>query len=55
MCFRTLVTNSNLLLRVVQSIDKLSKSAMLKLTPTKLHIIVVTDLDSGLQLWSDIA
>ncbi|KAJ2014667.1 Transport protein yif1 [Coemansia sp. S680] len=55
MRFRTLVTNSNLLLRVVQSIDKLSKSAMLKLTPTKLHIIVVTDLDSGLQLWSDIA
>ncbi|KAJ2329043.1 Checkpoint protein hus1 [Coemansia sp. RSA 2681] len=55
MRFRTLVTNSNLLLRVVQSIDKLSKSAILKLTPSKLHIIVITDMDSGLQLWSDIA
>ncbi|KAJ2492663.1 Checkpoint protein hus1 [Coemansia sp. RSA 2050] len=55
MRLRTLVTNSTLLLRVVQSIDKLSKSAILKLTPTKLQIIVVTELDSGLQLWSDIA
>ncbi|KAJ1660625.1 Methionine aminopeptidase 2, partial [Coemansia sp. RSA 25] len=36
-------------------IDKLSKSAILKLTPSKLHIIVITDMDSGLQLWSDIA
>ncbi|KAJ2466679.1 Checkpoint protein hus1 [Coemansia sp. RSA 2322] len=55
MRFRTLVTNSNLLLRVVQSIDKLTKSAILKFTPSKLHIIVITDMDSGLQLWSDIA
>ncbi|KAJ2808976.1 Checkpoint protein hus1 [Coemansia guatemalensis] len=55
MRFRTLVTNSNLLLRVVQSIDKLAKSAILKLTTEKLHIIVITDVDSGLQLWSDIA
>ncbi|KAJ2794907.1 Checkpoint protein hus1 [Coemansia furcata] len=54
MRFRTLVTNSNLLLRIVQSIDKLSKTAILKLTPTKLHIIVITDIDSGLQLWSDV-
>ncbi|KAI9505824.1 checkpoint protein Hus1/Mec3, partial [Coemansia spiralis] len=28
---------------------------ILKLTPEKLHIIVVTDIDSGLQLWSDVA
>ncbi|KAJ1734557.1 Checkpoint protein hus1 [Coemansia biformis] len=55
MRFRTLVTNANLLLRVVQSIDKLAKSAILKLTPEKLHIIVITDVDSGLQLWSDVA
>ncbi|KAJ2158153.1 Checkpoint protein hus1 [Coemansia sp. RSA 552] len=55
MRFRTLVTNSNLLLRVVQSIDKLAKSAILKLTEEKLHIIVLTDVDSGLQLWSDVA
>ncbi|KAJ2805700.1 Checkpoint protein hus1, partial [Coemansia helicoidea] len=55
MRFRTLVTNANLLLRVVQSIDKLAKGAILKLTPEKLHIIVITDVDSGLQLWSDVA
>ncbi|KAJ1874595.1 Checkpoint protein hus1 [Coemansia sp. RSA 1722] len=55
MRFRSLLTNSNLLLRVVQSIDKLSKSAILKLTPDKLHIIVITDVDSGLQLWSDVS
>ncbi|KAJ2704812.1 Checkpoint protein hus1 [Coemansia spiralis] len=55
MRFRTLVTNANLLLRVVQSIDRLTKSAILKLTPEKLHIIVITDVDSGLQLWSDVA
>ncbi|KAJ1959921.1 Checkpoint protein hus1 [Dipsacomyces acuminosporus] len=54
MRFRTLVSNSSLLLRVVQSIDKLSKGAILKLTPEKLHIIVITDMDSGLQLWSDV-
>ncbi|ORX71546.1 cell cycle checkpoint [Linderina pennispora] len=55
MRFRTIVSNSNLLLRVVQSIDKLAKGAILKLTPEKLHIIVLTDIDSGLQLWSDVA
>ncbi|KAJ2720666.1 Checkpoint protein hus1 [Coemansia sp. Benny D115] len=54
MRFRTILSNSNLLLRVVQSIEKLSKSGILKLTPTKLHIIVLTDMDSGLQLWSDL-
>ncbi|KAJ2901159.1 Checkpoint protein hus1 [Coemansia aciculifera] len=54
MRLRAEVTNSNLLLRIVQSIDKLTKSAILKLTPDKLHIIVITDMDSGLQLWSDI-
>ncbi|KAI8325389.1 cell cycle checkpoint [Martensiomyces pterosporus] len=54
MRFRTLVSNPNLLLRVVQSIDKLAKGAILKLTPDKLHIIVITDMDSGLQLWSDV-
>ncbi|KAJ1667689.1 Checkpoint protein hus1 [Coemansia sp. RSA 1813] len=55
MRFRTLLSNPNLLLRVVQSIDKLSKSAVLKLTTEKLHIIVITDIGSGLQLWSDVA
>ncbi|KAJ1948665.1 Checkpoint protein hus1, partial [Linderina macrospora] len=55
MRFRAIVSNSNLLLRIVQSIDKLAKGAILKLTPDKLHIIVLTDIDSGLQLWSDVA
>ncbi|KAJ2692089.1 Checkpoint protein hus1 [Coemansia sp. RSA 1285] len=55
MRFRTLLSNPNLLLRVVQSIDKLSKSAVLKLTAEKLHIVVITDIGSGLQLWSDVA
>ncbi|KAJ1644665.1 Checkpoint protein hus1 [Coemansia erecta] len=55
MRFRSLLTSSTLLLRIVQSIDKLSKSAILKLTPEKLHIIVITDVDSGLQLWSDVS
>ncbi|KAI9469151.1 Checkpoint protein hus1 [Coemansia sp. RSA 989] len=54
MRFRAQVTNANLLLRVVQCIEKLSKNAMLKLTQDKLHIIVLTDMDSGLQLWSDV-
>ncbi|KAJ1933947.1 Checkpoint protein hus1 [Kickxella alabastrina] len=54
MRFRAALTNATLLLRVVQTMDKLTKTAILKLTRSKLHLIVLTDMDSGLQLWTDI-
>ncbi|KAJ1775355.1 Checkpoint protein hus1 [Coemansia sp. RSA 2523] len=54
MRFRAQVTNSSLLVRIVQCIERLSKTAVLKLTPTRLHIIVVSDTEGGLQMWSDV-
>lgn len=55
MKFRAQVSNHNLLLRVIQTIDRLNKTAILRLTPQALHLIVLTDhLDTGLQLWSDL-
>ncbi|KAJ2655321.1 Checkpoint protein hus1 [Coemansia sp. RSA 1199] len=54
MRFRAQVTNSNLLVRIVQCIERLAKTAVLKLTPNRLHIVVLSDTEGGLQMWSDV-
>ncbi|KAJ2502535.1 Checkpoint protein hus1 [Coemansia sp. RSA 1972] len=54
MRFRAQVTNSSLFARIVQCIERLSRTAVLKLTPDRLHIIVVSDAEGGLQMWSDV-
>ncbi|KAJ2826067.1 Checkpoint protein hus1 [Coemansia erecta] len=54
MRFRAEVSNSNLLMRIVQCVERLAKNAVLKLTERKLHIVVVSDGEGGLQMWSDV-
>ncbi|KAJ2711962.1 Checkpoint protein hus1, partial [Coemansia sp. D1744] len=54
MRFQAQVINSSLFVRIVQCIERQSKTAVLMLTPTWLHIIVVSDTEGGLQMWSDV-
>ncbi|KAL1916902.1 uncharacterized protein VTP21DRAFT_5099 [Calcarisporiella thermophila] len=54
MRMRTNISNPNLLAKVAQSIEKLGKTCLLKFTPAKLHFIIITDPDSGVQVWSQL-
>ncbi|TPX33873.1 hypothetical protein SmJEL517_g03354 [Synchytrium microbalum] len=49
------VANSFLFARMCQSLEKLSKTWVLRLTPDRLHFIVAkSDVDSGLQVWGQV-
>jgi hypothetical protein len=55
MRFRAKIINIELLLKLVQSVEKIEKVACLRLSPKKLELIVKTDVTDGVQVWSGVS
>ncbi|KAL6076666.1 DNA damage checkpoint control protein [Balamuthia mandrillaris] len=54
MRFMAKLTNVNLFIKLVQTIDKIGKSCVVHLTPKKVEFILTSDITDGVQVWSGI-
>ncbi|KAJ1653148.1 Checkpoint protein hus1 [Dispira simplex] len=55
MRLRTQITNAPILSKMAQSLEKLTKSCILRFTPHSVRFIVKTDTEGGVQVWSQLS